>query len=72
MFSLGSEVVGRILVHVILLFSKLADAHRDIRKQVGGWFITLIHGLFCALGVIYRSFKKFLVDEYALVTGNNR
>jgi hypothetical protein len=71
-FSLGSEVVGHMLVHMIRRFLKLADAHTDISKTVGGWFITYIHGLFCALGVIYTNFKKFLVDEYALVTGNDR
>jgi hypothetical protein len=44
-YSLGSEVVGRMLVHMIRPL-KLADAHKDISKTVGGWFITLIHGLF--------------------------
>ena len=72
MFSLGSELVGRMLVHVIRPFWKLADAHTDISKTVGGWFITLMRVLFCALGVIYTNFKKLLVKEYALVTGNDR
>jgi hypothetical protein len=41
-------ITDRMLVHMIRPFSKLADAHKEISKAVGGWFITLVHGLFCA------------------------
>jgi len=81
MFSLGSGVVGRMLVHMMYPFLKLADAHTDISKTVGGWFITPSRGLFRSLGILYvldylcyipRPLKKFLVNEYALVTGKDR
>jgi hypothetical protein len=60
------------LVDVIRPFSKLDDAQTDRSKTVGGWFITPMLGVFCVLGIIYTSVKKFLVNEYALVTGNDR
>jgi len=59
-------VVGRMLVHVIHPFSKLAVVHMDRSKRL---VYNSLPWFFCPLGT---DFTIFLVNECAVVTGEDR